>query len=156
MDLGDSDFDIPMTPAHGDLHLGNLVVDEGRCKLTDWANFRERSSFFFDAVHFYHAEICSRRGMRWHEVPPAELAADRRVEALAEPSGLTPLRLVLAHSLNRVFLEVAQLGGVARLGPKHRQRAAALLPALLSAVLCSPLPALLPSLPSALLASPLA
>lgn len=57
---------LPMTSAHGDLHVGNIIVTpQGSQRLIDWEHYEERSSYLFDILHLYTREICNKYKCSW-------------------------------------------------------------------------------------------
>jgi hypothetical protein len=109
---------LPVSSSHGDFFVGNMVWRNGQLGLIDWDSYRARSSFVLDVVHF-HVNILQLQlgGKSWTELVLDEVPRDARVGLLASKFGVSVKGLLLIYALDRTSREIAQEGGVGKLGP---------------------------------------
>lgn len=107
-----ADLSIPTSPAHGDLHLGNIIFLNEQIRLIDWSMYRPQNSFLLDVVHFYIRQLCEQTEKSWTETIFMPLSPSQK---LANDFGISVDQLRLLYASNRCSLEIGQYGGVSKL-----------------------------------------
>ena len=69
-------------------------------------------------IHF----ICLDQGKKWYQLKYTDITEHDEFAIISNKIGLQKTPLLLGHLLNRVFLEVRQLGGLRKLKLKHHNR----------------------------------
>ena len=100
---------LPIGHAHGDLHLGNFLYLNNHLVIIDWGNYKEKSSFLFDYVHFYVREACRQKNKSWTEAVIDEDFVKEFSLFCKKKIQLNITDLLFAYSINRVILEIIDL-----------------------------------------------
>ncbi|PBB06461.1 phosphotransferase [Salimicrobium humidisoli] len=111
---------IPNTPAHGDLHIGNLLMNNGEIAIIDWGGYKKNSSFCFDAFHYYVRYYSKSRNKSWVDVIFSEFSISKEAVILSKIAGQDIETLSIAYAINRASLEIEQFGDIKKL--KHNQK----------------------------------
>lgn len=98
---------VPETSAHGDLHIGNIIISpEGLPKLIDWEHYEAKSSYLFDVLHFCTREICNKYNCSWTEaIQNNELKNYSFLFSELRKYNLNLVDLKIGYILNRITLE---------------------------------------------------
>lgn len=100
-----STISLPVTSAHGDLHLGNIIRVGHEIKIIDWNMFSSKGSFVTDYIHFYNQQIAEKTKSSWTQ---AIVEEHDYLNALGQRLALHPDYLRLAYALSRISGATAQ------------------------------------------------
>jgi hypothetical protein len=106
-----STISLPLTSAHGDLHLGNMIRIGQKVKIIDWSMFSSKGSFVTDYIHFYNHQHAERTNASWTQ---SIIEEHDYLQALGRKLALHPDYLRLAYALSRISGATAQWEHVKR------------------------------------------
>jgi len=116
-------FELPLSSAHGDFHLGNIMVFRGGLVMIDWEYYRKHSCFLFDVMHFYVQKLREEVRESWVEVAFKRLPEYPVILDLAKRFGVGCIQLVVAYAVNRSAMEALNDGAnVGRISVEHREK----------------------------------
>ncbi len=96
---------LPVTSAHGDLHIHNIINLHDEFKIIDWSMFSESGSFVTDYIHFHNYNLCSKKRESWTNTITTE---HDWLLSLALRYETTTHQLRLAYAISRISGELAQ------------------------------------------------
>ena len=96
---------LPITSAHGDFHIENIIMIDTNIKVIDWSMFALRGSFVTDYIHFYNYKLAKTNRESWTR---SILKEGEYIDRLAQILGLSATDLRLAYSLSRISGEIRQ------------------------------------------------
>ncbi|TPE42517.1 hypothetical protein [Pontibacter mangrovi] len=100
-----SDTKLPATSAHGDLHIGNMVLLHEQIRLIDWAMYNSKGSFITDYIHYYNYQVAVQQKQSWTVAIQGECGYLLRLSQLLHVK-VNLLRL--AYAISRIYGEVWQ------------------------------------------------
>lgn len=107
---------LPITSAHGDLHINNMIMLDGELRIIDWAMYNSKGSFITDYIHFYNYQKAISNKQSW---TVAILAERLYLEKLAQLLSVGPTQLRIAYALSRIYGEVYQQRKLSLIPPKQ-------------------------------------
>lgn len=98
--------ELPFGPAHGDVHIGNIVALRGKAMLIDWLSFREFGCPLWDLAHFSLEEIRHALGKAsWIDVVAALDQA--KMASIAQLVGQSSRAFLYPYALQRIAREAS-------------------------------------------------
>jgi hypothetical protein len=100
---------LPVTSAHGDLHIGNIISYNKNIKVIDWSMFSAQGSFITDYIHFFNYRNYKRhianKKESWAE---SILRVDPYLSELSQHCAVPVRQLQLTYCLVRILGELKQ------------------------------------------------
>lgn len=96
---------LPLSSSHGDFHKGNVVFINNRLCLIDWSMYRNKSSIFFDIMHFYIRNICEYKGISWTDALFIESA---KLDLIINKFSLNLKQAQILYAIDRTCREIEQ------------------------------------------------
>lgn len=98
-------LNLPITSAHGDLHIENMILIEHEIKIIDWCMYNRKGSFITDYVHFYNF----LESVKYNESWTISILRDQECfDLLARQLNTEVVLLKMIYVLNRIAGEVKQ------------------------------------------------
>ena len=97
--------ELPITSAHGDLHIENMILVDQEIKLIDWSMYNCKGSFITDYIHFYNFMEAVKHNESW---TIAILKDQDYLFLLAKRLNIAPVLLKTIYTLNRIAGEAGQ------------------------------------------------
>ncbi len=107
---------LPVTTAHGDLHMGNLICVGHEIKIIDWSMFTNKGTFITDFIHFYNYDSAVKHRESW---TISILKDQYYLNVLVQKFETTPNHLRLAYCINRISGETLQKQNFNQLSTKQ-------------------------------------
>lgn len=96
---------LPMTSAHGDLHIDNMICIADEVKVIDWSMYNEYGTFITDYIHFYNYRLAAKNKESWTR---AIVKDQSYLKHLANEFDTTPDHLRLIYTVARISGETTQ------------------------------------------------
>ncbi|WP_245575527.1 phosphotransferase family protein [Alkalicoccus chagannorensis] len=99
---------LPLTSAHGDLHIGNIIKNKnGGYRLIDWEYFQENNSYVLDIIHLYVRKECEEINDSWvNVIKGINFNKYKKIIDLMNRFSITSNQVKFAYVLNRAILEL--------------------------------------------------
>lgn len=96
---------LPITSAHGDLHIENMILVDQEIRIIDWSMYNPNGSFVTDYIHFYNFAEAVRNNESW----TVSIQKDQDfLRFLAQRVDTEPVLLKAIYTLNRIAAEASQ------------------------------------------------
>ncbi|WP_159439870.1 phosphotransferase [Pontibacter lucknowensis] len=96
---------LPVTSAHGDLHIENMILIDEEIRIIDWCMYNRSGSFITDYIHFYNFAEAVKHNESWTVAIQKDSDYLRR---LASHMSTEPGLLSIVYTLNRIAGEASQ------------------------------------------------
>ena len=102
---------LPVSSAHGDFIVSNIVKEDGHLALIDWDCYKKNSSFILDIIHFHINNICINDRLSWTLVVFKEEKVLSCLADILDNVKLAYLDAIIVYAVNRTALEIRQAKG---------------------------------------------